>query len=56
MLNFYESVKEQYSYDEVLIAYNNIFKNYGREQKNDNIYIDGDNHIFIENHDFGILQ
>ncbi|AAZ68177.1 hypothetical protein [Ehrlichia canis] len=56
MLNFYEAVKEQYSYDEVLIAYNNIFKNYGREQKNDNIYIDGDNHIFIENHDFGILQ
>ena len=56
MLNFYEAVKEQYSYDEVLIAYNNIFKNYGREQKNDNVYIDGDNHIFIENHDFGLLQ
>ncbi|AHC38961.1 hypothetical protein [Ehrlichia muris] len=55
LLNFYEDVKENYSYDQVWSAYNNIFKNYGIEQQNNNIYIDKNNHIFIDNYDFGLV-
>ena len=56
LLNFYQAVKENYSYDQVWSAYNNIFKNYGSEQQNSNIYIDANNHIFIDKYDFGLLQ
>ncbi|KJV65667.1 hypothetical protein [Ehrlichia muris] len=56
LLNFYQAVKENYSYDQVWSAYNNIFKNYGKEQQNNNIYIDENDHIFIDNYDFGLLQ
>ncbi|AHX04901.1 hypothetical protein [Ehrlichia japonica] len=56
LVNFYQAVKENYSYDQVWSAYNNIFKNYGREQQNNNIYIDENDHIFIDNYDFGLLQ
>ncbi|AHX07323.1 hypothetical protein [Ehrlichia chaffeensis] len=55
-LNFYEAIKENYSYDQVWSAYNNIFKDYGKEQENDNVYINQNNHIFIDNYDFGLVQ
>ncbi|MGN7618951.1 MAG: hypothetical protein ACTJLM_03405 [Ehrlichia sp.] len=56
MLDIYRAIQESYSYEYVISAYENIFKNYGREQISNDAYIDSNSHIFINGYDFGLLQ
>ena len=56
MLDFYDMIQKNYSYEYVNNAYENIIKYYGREEEINNAYIDKHNHVFINGYDFGLLQ
>ena len=56
MLDFYSTIQKNYSHDYVINAYENIIKNYGKILENNDTYIDKHDHVFINGHDFGLLQ